>query len=248
LYGNGTTNPSQNLVDAFPMVDGNPAPAAKINGSDPFSGRDPRLDMFILHNGSNIPLGSGAIIINTVEGSQDALGSTDNDATKTGYYLRKFMNTVDVDLDPKVESQGLHYYTYARYTDVLLMFAEAANEAVGPDGDIGGYSARQVINAIRERAGILTPLYVALMADLTDMIRNERRLELCFEKQRFWDLRRWKLTDKMNEDIRGVRVSADGSTFTYETVEPRQFDAYQIYGPIPYNETLKYDMVQNEGW
>ena len=58
----------------------------------------------------------------------------------------------NVNLDPKVNSGGLHYYTYARYTDALLIFAEAANEAGGPDANIGGYTARQVINAIRTQS------------------------------------------------------------------------------------------------
>ena len=47
----------------------------------------------------------------------------------------------------------MHYYVYARYTDVLLMFAEAANEAAGPEGEIGGYTAKGVINAIRAKGG-----------------------------------------------------------------------------------------------
>lgn len=248
LYGEGLTNPSQDLVNAFPMADGTPAPESKINSDDPYSGRDPRLGKFIFYNGAN--LGRGGIVINTTTGSQDALGSTDINATKTGYYLKKFMNVSDVNLDPKVNSGGLHYYTYARYTDALLMFAEAANEAVGPDGDVGGYTAREVINAIRERAGITSTDYVNGLdkSQMTELIRNERRIEMCFEQQRFWDLRRWNLTDAIKQPVHGVEVSADGSTFNYLQVESRNYSDYQIYGPIPYQETLKYDLVQNEGW
>lgn len=248
LYGQGMTNPTQDLVNAFPMADGTPAPDSKINSGDPYSGRDPRLGKYILYNGSDF--GRGGIVINTKTGSQDALGSTDNFATKTGYYLKKFMNVRDVNLDPTVNSGGLQYYTYARYTDVLLMFAEAANEAVGPGVNIGNYNARQVINAIRDRAGITSSAYVdgLSQAQMTDLIRNERRIEMCFEEQRFWDLRRWKMTIDMKEPVSGVEVSADGSTYNYLQVESRNFADYQIYGPIPYDETLKYDLTQNEGW
>lgn len=250
LYGSGLTNPSQNLVDAFPMADGTPASIAKINSSNPYSGRDPRLGKFILYNGAQFKRGGTTITINTRAGSQDAMGSADMSATKTGYYIRKFMNVKDVNLDPKVNAGGLHYYIYARYTDVLLMFAEAANEVGGPDGDIGGYNARQVINAIRSRAGITSNDYVNGLnqSQMRELIRNERRIEMCFEEQRFWDLRRWKATNEMKEPVKGVQVSADGTLHSYVEVESRNFADYQIYGPIPYNETLKYNIIQNEGW
>ena len=248
LYGQGLTNPTQDLVNAFPMLDGTPTPDSKINSADPYSERDPRLGKYILYNGAE--LGRGGVIIDTKAGTQDALGSTDILATKTGYYLKKFMNVKDVNLDPTVNSSGLHYYTYARYTDALLMFAEAANEAVGPDVNIGKYNARQVINAIRDRAGITSSAYVDGLGktEMTDLIRNERRIEMCFEEQRFWDLRRWEMTAEMKKPVSGVEVSADGSTYNYLEVESRNFDDYQIYGPIPYAETLKYNLIQNEGW
>lgn len=248
LYGQGLTNPTQDLVNAFPMEDGTPVSVGKINSNDPYSGRDPRLSKFILFNGAD--LGRAGIVINTTSGNQDALGSTDINATKTGYYLKKFMNVADVNLDPKVNSGGLHYYTYARYTDALLIFAEAANEAVGPDGNVGGYKAREVINAIRERAGITSNDYVNGLdkSQMTELIRNERRIEMCFEKQRFWDLRRWKLTNAIKSPVHGVEVSADGSIYNYLEVESRNYSDYQIYGPIPYDETLKYDLIQNMDW
>lgn len=250
LYGEGLSNPTQDLVNAFPMLDGTPTPASKINSDDPYSGRDPRLSTFILYNGAQFDNGTEVVTINTTAGSEDALGSTNIFATKTGYYLKKFMNVSNVNLDPNVNSQGLRYYTLARYTDALLMFAEAANEAVGPDGDIGGYNARQVINAIRDRAGITLHDYVDGMdqTQMTSLIRNERRVEMCFEKQRFWDLRRWNMTSVMNMPVHGVQVSADGSTYSYLEVEGRSYADYQVYGPIPYDETLKYSIVQNEGW
>jgi starch-binding outer membrane protein, SusD/RagB family len=250
LYGEGLSNPTQELVNAFPMLDGTPTPGSKINSSDPYSDRDPRLGEYILYNGAQFVSSGENITINTTAGSVDALGSANILATKTGYYLKKFMNVTSVNLDPNVNSKGLRYYTWARYTDALLMFAEAANEAVGPGGVIGGYSAREVINAIRTRAGITSTDYVDGLGqtEMTELIRNERRIEMCFEKQRFWDLRRWNMTTEMNKPVYGVEVSADGSTYSYLQVEDRNYAEYQIYGPIPYNETLKYEIVQNQGW
>ena len=80
---------------------------------------------------------------------------------------------------------------------------------------------------------------------MRELIRNERRLELCFEGFRFWDLRRW------NEDLTvtatGVRI--ENGTYTYFDVEQRNYDNdYMRYGPIPYNEIIKFDLVQNKGW
>jgi hypothetical protein len=248
-YGDGRTNPSQELVNAFPLVDGIPAREDKINSSDPYSGRDPRLSTYILYNGLTVIRAADTVTIDTKSGSQDALASSDPNTTLTGYYMRKFMN-LKVNADPDASSNATHYYVYARYTDALLMYAEAANEALGPDGNIGGYTARQVINAIRDRAGIVSEFWVSIQDKngLSELIKNERRLEMCFENQRFWDLRRWGMTDAIAQPVTGVRVSADGTSYTYETVENRAYQAHQIYGPIPYNETLKYELIQNEGW
>ena len=250
LFGQGLTNPTQDLVNAFPMADGTPTPDAVINSATPYAGRDPRLAKYIFYNGATFARGAVTVTIDTKAGSIDALGSSSNYATKTGYYIKKFLNVKNVNLDPNVNSGGLHFYTYARYTDALLIFAEAANEAVGPDGTIGGFTARQVINAIRTRAGITSTAYAdgLTQAEMTNLIRNERRLEMCFEEQRFWDLRRWNLITEITKPVSGVEVSADGTTFHYMEVENRNYADYQIYGPIPYNETLKYGLIQNEGW
>src|SRR3546814_14948643 len=87
-----------------------------------------------------------------------------------------------------------------------LIFAEAANQAAGPDGLIGGFSARQVINALRDRAGITSTTYVDGLdqQQLNALIQNERRIELCFEGERFWDIRRWQLVDTMQQDRKSV--------------------------------------------
>jgi hypothetical protein len=84
---------------------------------------------------------------------------------------------------------------------------------------------------------------------MRELIRNERRLELCFEGHRFWDLRRWNAN--LNEDARGVKITTTGSGFNYEyfTVEKRNYQDYMYYGPIPYSELMKYNQLQqNDGW
>jgi hypothetical protein len=80
---------------------------------------------------------------------------------------------------------------------------------------------------------------------MRQLIHNERRIELCFESFRFWDLRRWK--KDLTEDVKGVRIN--GGNYTYFTVEQRVFDnQYMHYGPIPYNDVVKFGIIQNSGW
>jgi hypothetical protein len=87
---------------------------------------------------------------------------------------------------------------------------------------------------------------------MTNLIRNERRLELCFENKRFWDMRRWMLP--LNETVKGMKIDRNNETnvLTYSVidVEERHFDnSYQCYGPIPKSEVLKWsNLVQNKGW
>ena len=82
---------------------------------------------------------------------------------------------------------------------------------------------------------------------MRELIRNERRLELCFEGFRFWDLRRWK--EDLNETVWGIDWGKDGSTFTKFEVEKRDYEDYMYYCPIPNSEVLKFsNLAQNRGW
>jgi hypothetical protein len=86
---------------------------------------------------------------------------------------------------------------------------------------------------------------------MANLIRNERRIELCFENKRFWDMRRWLLP--LNETVRGMKITRDEGTlkltYTIEDVEQRMFEQYQCYGPIPRGEVLKWsELKQNKGW
>lgn len=80
---------------------------------------------------------------------------------------------------------------------------------------------------------------------MRELIRNERRLELCFEGHRFWDLRRWKAD--VNVTVQGMSIT--GGVYTVIDVESRNFKDYMYYGPIPYSEVLKFsNLKQNQGW
>ena len=192
----------------------------------------------------------------------DGLNKENGKSTKTGYYLRKLLRP-DVNLNPSSTTKQKHLPARIRTTEILLDYAEAANEAQGPKANVGGanYSAYDVIKAIRKRAGLGESgedPYLEECAQnkdkMRELIRNERRLELCFENHRFWDLRRWKVNlANLNEAAKGINITTDATTgeYIYKTfdAEERNYSDYMYYGPIPYSEILKYsNLKQNEGW
>jgi starch-binding outer membrane protein, SusD/RagB family len=247
LFGNGRVNPTQNLVDAFPMVNGFPIsdPASGYDATNPYANRDPRLRNYILVNGGT--MANKTIWTKTDNPTNDAVNVLPT-STRTGYYLRKLMRE-DVNLNPNSTSVQKHYPVHIRYTEIFLAYAEAANEAWGPDGAGSyGYSARDVIAAIRKRAGIAQPdsylTSITTKEGMRQLIRNERRLELSFEGFRFWDLRRWK--ENLTEQAKGVLIT--NNTYNVQPVENRQYSDFMYYGPISLTEVLKANLQQNKGW
>ena len=84
---------------------------------------------------------------------------------------------------------------------------------------------------------------------MRELIRNERRIELCFENHRFWDLRRWKAN--LNESVYGMQITLDNGVKTYQKfeVEKRVYKDYMYCCPIPESEILKWSSLkQNDGW
>lgn len=255
LYGSGQMNPSQNLVDAFPMANGYPIDNTNSGylTSSPYTNRDPRLAKYIIYNGSTAGVNSSVIKTGSKMGTDDGINVREQKSTRTGYYMRKRLR-MDVNCNPSSTSKQAHYIPRIRYTEMYLSYAEAANEAWGPTGTgTHGYSAYDVIKAIRKRAGVGIDNGDAYLESIKsdkdkmrELIRNERRLELCFEGFRYWDIRRWKLD--LNETVRGIDWNSDG-TYSEFNVEERTYKDYMYYSPIPYSEILKYDnLKQNKGW
>jgi starch-binding outer membrane protein, SusD/RagB family len=251
LFGNGLINPTQNLVEAFPTVDGYPiSVSTTYSASNPYANRDPRLRTYIMYNAHP---DYAAIRTGSQSGTADGI-NVRSTSTRTGYYLRKTLRS-DVSLTPGSVTGKNRYTPRIRYTEIYLNYAEAANEAWGPKGNgPNGFSAYSVIKAIRQRAGVggaNDPYLEECAADpikMRELIKNERRLELCFEGFRFWDIRRWNESlTKLNEMARGMDVN--GSVYTPINVEERAYQSHMIYGPVPYSEVLKYsNLKQNAKW
>jgi hypothetical protein len=247
--GKGQTSPTQELANAFPMNNGLPItdPASGYDPNNPYTNRDPRFGYTLLYNGAqwlNTQL-------QTYEGglSKPNLGLQQ---TQTSYYMRKFMG-----YNETANSYSGHNEDWLifRYADILLDYAEAQNEAVGPDA-----SVYEQLIALRQRAKIqpgADNLY-GLKANMTQdemraVIQNERRIELAFEESRYWDIRRWKLAETvMNQPRTGVSITQNGTGFLYNNINvlTTKFVSPKMYlYPIPYDEVLKNpNMKQNPGW
>ncbi len=256
-YGTGRCNPTQNLVDAFPMANGYPITdgASGYDPSNPYAGRDPRLAQYILFDQGTLASAHAPIITGTYDDEPttqiDGINFENGKSTRTGYYMKKLLRE-DAVAGGTAAAQQQHLNPRIRVMEMFLAYAEAMNEYQGPTS--GSPSAYDVIKRIREFAGITggDQYLESIKGDqskMREMIRNERRLNLCFENKRFWDLRRWNVN--LNETARGVRISQNGDKLTYEyiDVETRNFKDFQIYGPIPYGEIAKFPALQqNDGW
>jgi starch-binding outer membrane protein, SusD/RagB family len=256
-------SPSQNLVDAFEMqATGLPidAPASGYNDANPYTGRDPRLKMIIGVNGDVFGkvVGGANYVIKSFIGGSDAPGV--EGASTTGYYLKKMIRP---DLDISTAAGTSKSFILMRYGEVLLNYAEAMNEAYGPDAKptINGipavYSALEAVNLVRGRTGVAMPALLSLdQSQLRERLRNERRVELAFEEHRFFDVRRWKIAEQTeNMPLMGMHIESlnapTNTAFSYTKfkVEDRVFTAPKMYlHPIPEAQIIINSWTQNPGW
>lgn len=245
-YGGWAGNtPTQTMVEAYDLTNGLPANTTNplYDPAKPYENRDPRFKATILYNGA--PYRERNIETFIPKGKDSRDGNDNWNTTKTGYYLKKFMNDA-YPLQNPWGNAGFQPWIYFRYAEVLLNFAEASNEAYGPDVVPSGssMSARQAINMIRSRAGVNMPAVIALgKDDMRAAIRHERQIELAFEEHRFYDVRRWKIAEVTeNLPCRGVIITknADGSfSFTDKiALDGRKFEPKHYWLPIPRTEIL----------
>jgi hypothetical protein len=235
--GLGRTNPTQNLIDAFEMKNGKAItdPTSGYNAQNPYVNRDPRLNQFIIFNGATYKTGSLSRAVETFEGGLDNV-TTNVNSTKSGYYMRKFLSgnaTFNITSTTTVRRPWVLF----RYADILLMYAEALNEAVGAGSEV--YNA---VNAVRTRAGMPVLPAGLSQADMRARIKNERRVELCFEEQRFYDVRRWKEGETyFNAPVYGMKITKAGTALTYTPflIENRIFAPKNYFYPIPQAEIDK---------
>ncbi|QNK61618.1 RagB/SusD family nutrient uptake outer membrane protein [Pedobacter sp. PAMC26386] len=244
--GLGKTNPTQELVNEYEMLNGKmiSETGSGYTITTPYFNRDPRLAGTVSFDG----LFWLTRNVQTYDGGKDrplGYGNVAQGETRTGYYLRKFMTGTTSD---NAYTSLNHNFPIFRYAEILLNYAEAQNEAVGPDGNV--YAA---INQIRSRVNMPNLPTGLSQSDMRIRIRHERRIEMAFEEQRFWDIRRWKIAEAvLNGSLHGIQGTLNGAAISYREVisAPVQFNASKMYlYPIPYKEIVSNQkMIQNPNW
>ena len=266
-YADGwsSTMVSQNLVDAFEMNDGtafdwtNP-----VHSANPYANRDPRLYASVSFDGSTWiadsviqfwiceesnnytmdPFDPNFKLDNTVYG-RNSIGNPvkKQDCPEMSYIYRKSMDpTYDTGAEQYPRSTS---WIIIRYSEILLNYAEASFEA----GDES--TALTYLNMVRERVSM--PAVSATGSELQEKIRHERRIELCLETHRFFDVHRWKIAEEVfNKPLKGIRIvkdkNSDTKVYTVFEFQQHSFPEKYYFQPIPQYELDKVDLEQNPGY
>lgn len=251
----GGNCPTQNLVDAYEMVDGKPwDQSAFYDPANPCANRDPRLAATIAVNGETGWPAWNEAPLETFQGG--ANGEPVNGGTPTGYYLKKYCQG---DIDPRSNStnkSAYHTWITFRLGEFYLNYAEAVFRYLGSaDATSAEFplSAREAASRTRARKSVNMPPFPTGMSndEFWTKYKNERMVELAFEGHRFWDVRRWKEADKYFRSITEMKITrqTDG-TFAYTRKEvARQWDDKMYFFPIPQADKLKNpNLGQNPGW
>ena len=205
------------LANAYLCIDGlstNESPL--FDPDDPWSNRDPRLLQTI-----NVTL------------TRVIDGVTNSYVSETDILWNKFIED-DKDYYDRISSRDDHDIIHLRYADVLLMYAEAQNEAVGPDQSV--YDA---INEIRDRV-VMAHVAEGLSQDeMREVIRLERKVELAGEGHRWFDLKRWGI---YNEVMQAVDEPGRGTGIL-------KIPDHQLIWPFPQTEIdINPNLDQNPGY
>ena len=248
----GNTSLTQEFIDMFELTSGKlPKDDTNYDPQKPWENRCKRFYASVLYNGAFW----WDREVETFVGGKDytALSSTAKGCV-TGYTLRKH-------LDPEVRISGVQKKTYhdfplLRFAEILLTYAEAANEYNGMSDDdlVDDDMVYSCVNRLRERAG-LPMIEDKTKGEMREIIHRERTVELAFECVRYFDLRRWREAERvLNRPVHGVQITKDVETgdFVYSDpieVEERIFPERCYYYPIPQSELNKNAaLTKNPGW
>ncbi|SDM09500.1 Starch-binding associating with outer membrane [Catalinimonas alkaloidigena] len=233
--GNGN-RPTWDLVQAFPMANGLPIddPNSGYDEDYYWKNRDPRFYATIVYNGAVWELANAEGVQSgrqqwTYQGAETPVNSS-----STGFFNRKAVNVM---LTPALSKDSDMDWIEIRFAEVMMNFAEAANE-VGQ-----GEEALTQLKRLRERAGIEPGadgnygLAAGMSRDeLFEIIVQERQVEFAFEAKRYWDLRRWRMFDRLNGTRRkGLRTTLKSG------ITRSQFEAIRDTVDLDNNYTLYFE-------
>ncbi len=260
----GGNCPTQNLVDAYEYsnaasVDlrGKTWPQAEDEGilpGNPYANLDPRFSLTVARNGDTWPIVApyNQTPLQTFEGGRN--GQPHQNATKTGYYLKKYVDGTR-NITTANPNTSNHSWIIYRLGEFYLNYAEAMfnymdRDATATADGILDMSANDAINVLRSRPGINMPLFGPETNgdNWEERYMRERMVELAFEGHRFWDVRRWKKGAEFFTEIKTVRVANDG-TVTRGPIINRLWNERNNLYPIPFEELRKAsNLTQNPGW
>lgn len=242
---NSAVVPTRSLVDSYPMSNGKKIsdPTSGYSSAEPYKNRDPRLGYTVFIKGDKLPDG-------TIYNSDPGSGTSDAIdfswfATSTGYNMKKYINPEDLE---QPANSGINIMLM-RYADVLLMYAESKIESNSIDPTV--YDA---INQVRRRADVnLPPISGTLsQTELREIVRNERKTELAMEGLRYFDIRRWKLSESIIPGrVYGITYMKNGVPTLIEVPAfEKVFNKNRDYlWPIPQREMeLNARLTQNQNW
>ena len=242
----GAILPVKKLVDAYDMDNGKSITDASsgFDPKDPYANRDPRLLFSIYAPGSKLPDGT-TYDSRPSSGTPDAIGYNPG-TTKTGFNVKKYVNVED--RNDRTNS-GINIILM-RYAEILLIYAES--KIMLNEIDQSVYDA---INMIRQREDVDMPIITTSksQSELLTIVRKERMIELAFEGQRFFDIRRYGIIeDVMNGTSLGMTyVASNGSLVTVKDDSfVRFFDPKRdLLWPIPQKDLdLNPNLTNNPGW
>ena len=247
MKGGASAVPTQEMVESYELATGGFPDWSRWHSSStvdpPYEQLEPRFQASILYNGCQWKDRTLEPYVGGTDGW--AAWKTDKEPkgrTVTGYYLRK---NVDENFDV-TSSGGAHPFTFLRYAEVLLNRAEACYRLDDPVGANAG------VRAVRGRVGLP---YTDKGGDaLWKAIVQERKVELAFEGQRYWDLRRWEVADKdypeglSGYQQHGLKIEQEGTMFRYSYVsvddQDRSFTPRLYRFPLPEGELSSNSKVE----
>lgn len=246
-FGWGGINPTQSFVDEFECTDGKTITESDLyDDSKPFENRDIRLEVNVLHHGE--VFGGQNINTRPVQDDYPRGIATHRDATATGYYQQKFLSPYE-DISGADAWNSSHDWPVIRFAEVLLTYAEAKNEASGPDAEV--YNA---VNRVRTRVG--QPELPAGLSkdDMRTRIRREWRVEFGMEGRRWLDIRRWDIgAQTLVGQYYGMKYDETTQTAFIGTNVPagvpRKYESNNRLWPIPQSQRdLNETLTQNPGY
>jgi len=237
--------PTKKLVDAYEMTNGLAidAPGSGYNPATPYANRDPRLGYSIFVEGDILPNGN---VFNPKPNSTtgDALGSSFL-VSPTGFNVEKYVQAADLTTPTNT---GVNFILM-RYAEVLLTYAEAKIALHEIDNTV--YDA---INKVRQRPDVNMPAITLGKTEdvLKEIVRHERLVELAFEGQRYFDIRRWRIAgDVMPGKVYGmIYTNTNGNLQTAEVTAWTNTWAERNYlWPVPQAERdQNQNLGQNTDW